>query len=173
VSSGTDVRDSSPPSRGAREAGWPRTRPGGSPDRPRDPERAVVLYDRDCGFCRWSLARLLDLDRRRRLRPVALQDPEAYELLQGMEDERRYASAHLVTADGTVYSGGAGAAPLLDLLPGGAPYSLVTRLLTGPLSLGYGLVARNRGLLGRRLSTRAKERALEQIDRHATRPPAG
>ncbi len=129
---------------------------------------AVVLYDRDCGFCRWSLARVLDFDRRRRLRPVALQDAEADELLGGMEEERRYASAHLVTAGGEVYSGGAAVAPLLGLLRGGTPLSLVARLLTGPLRLGYGVVARNRGLLGRRLSTRAKARALERIDRHAT-----
>ena len=134
---------------------------------------AVVLYDRDCGFCLWSLARVLDFDRRRRLRPVALQDAEADELLGGMEEERRYASAHLVTGEGEVYSGGAAVAPLLRLLPGGTPLSLVARLLTEPLSIGYGLVARNRGLFGRRLSTRAKARAFEQIDRHGTQPRAG
>ncbi len=125
-----------------------------------------MLYDRDCGFCRWSLAHLLEFDRRVRLRPVALQDPEAGELLQGMEAERRYASAHLVTADGKVYSGGAAVAPLLDVLLAGAPLSNAARLLTGPLSLGYGLVARNRKLLGRPLSAQAKVRALERIDRH-------
>ena len=76
-------------------------------NRPPGAERAAVLYDRDCGFCRWSLARLLKLDRRLRLRPVALQDPEADDLLRGMEAERRFASAHLVTTDGEVYSGGA------------------------------------------------------------------
>ena len=40
-----------------------------------------VLYDADCGFCRWCLAQLLRLDRHGRLRPVALQDPEADLLL--------------------------------------------------------------------------------------------
>ncbi len=142
-------------------------------DRPPGAERAVVLYDRDCGFCRWSLARLLDLDRRLRLRPVALQDPEAEELLRGMEDERRLASAHLVTADGEVYSGAAAIAPLLGLLQAGAPLSPPPRLLTGLLGLAYGLVARNRGLLGRPLSAQAKARGLEQIDRHGGTDRAG
>ena len=39
--------------------------------------RAVLLYDRECGFCRSSLELVLAWDRRGRLRPVALQDPEA------------------------------------------------------------------------------------------------
>jgi predicted DCC family thiol-disulfide oxidoreductase YuxK len=90
-----------------------------------------------------------------------------------MEAERRYASAHLVTADGKVYSGGVAVAPLLDLLPGGAPLSHAARLVSGPLSLGYGLVARNRGLLGRPLSAQATARALEQIERHGARHRAG
>jgi predicted DCC family thiol-disulfide oxidoreductase YuxK len=58
---------------------------------------AAILYDADCGFCRWSLGKLLAWDRPRRLRPVALQDPEADALLGGMEEERRMASWHLVT----------------------------------------------------------------------------
>jgi predicted DCC family thiol-disulfide oxidoreductase YuxK len=36
-----------------------------------------ILYDADCGFCRWSLAQLLRLDRRHRLRPLSLQESEA------------------------------------------------------------------------------------------------
>jgi predicted DCC family thiol-disulfide oxidoreductase YuxK len=31
-------------------------------------ERAIVIYDADCGFCRWSLAILLTLDRPRAVR---------------------------------------------------------------------------------------------------------
>ena len=36
--------------------------------------RATVLYDGDCGFCKWSLAKLLAWDRRGALRPLPLQD---------------------------------------------------------------------------------------------------
>ena len=127
----------------------------------------VVLYDRDCGFCRWSLAKVLSLDRRRSLRPVALQDPEADVLLKGMNEERRYASAHVVTEDGSVFSGGEAVAPLVRLLPAGAPFSAVARLLSRPLNAGYRVVVRYRGALGRRLSPEAKDRATGQIDRHA------
>jgi len=43
--------------------------------------RAVLLYDRDCGFCRWSAAKLMAWDRGRRLLPVPIQDPQADRLL--------------------------------------------------------------------------------------------
>ena len=35
---------------------------------------AALLYDADCGFCRWAAAKVLAWDRRGTLRPVALQD---------------------------------------------------------------------------------------------------
>ena len=79
---------------------------------------AVLFYDADCGFCRWAIDKLLAWDRAGRLRPAALQGPEADRLLPGLSEETRMASWHLVV-DGDVYSGGAAAAPLLRLLPGG------------------------------------------------------
>src|SRR5215218_7728937 len=39
--------------------------------------RAVILFDNDCGFCRWSLSKLLAWDRHGRLRPIALQSEQA------------------------------------------------------------------------------------------------
>ncbi len=83
--------------------------------------RSAILYDADCGFCRWALGWVLRWDRGRRLRPVALQDAEADVLLSEVEPELRMASWHLVDDDGTVRSGGDAAAPLLELLPGGGP----------------------------------------------------
>jgi predicted DCC family thiol-disulfide oxidoreductase YuxK len=73
--------------------------------------RPVILYDHDCGFCKWTLARVLGWDRERRLRPVALQSPEAESLLPGMSPERRMESWHLV-AGGRVWSAGAAFEPL-------------------------------------------------------------
>ncbi len=149
------------------QAGAERSTTGVSASEPRDGgERAVVLYDRDCGFCRWTLARLLDLDRDLRLRPVALQDPQADQLLGGMPTGPKYASAHLVTPDGRIFSGGLAVAPILALLPHGTPASRVARLLPGPLRIGYDLVARHRGLLGRPLADSAKQRATATIDGH-------
>ena len=139
-----------------------------SASEPRDGgERAVVLYDRDCGFCRWTLAQLLDLDHGLRLRPVALQDPEADRLLRGMPAGPKYASAHLVTADGQIHSGGLAVAPILELLPHGTSFARVARLVPGPLRVGYAWVARHRTLLSRPVPARLKRRATARIDRHA------
>jgi predicted DCC family thiol-disulfide oxidoreductase YuxK len=106
---------------------------------------AAILYDRSCGFCRRSVERILRWDRGRRLRPVALQDPEADELLGRMDEAQKMASWHLVAADGAVYSAGAAFPPLLRLLPGGRPLAALAEVLPGPTERGYRWVARRRG----------------------------
>ncbi len=111
-------------------------------------DRTVLLYDRDCGFCRWSAARLIGWDGGRRLRAVALQDPQADRLLGRMEAERRMASWHLVTPGGPVSSGGRAVAPLLRLLPGGAPVAALADAFPRTTARLYEWVARNRGRLG-------------------------
>lgn len=126
-------------------------------------EPFLVLYDRDCGFCRWSLAKLLAWDRRRRLRPVAVQEPEAARLLAVMSEEERMASWHLVGPEGEVRSAGAALGPLLRLLPGGRPLGALAQRLPRTSELGYGWVARRRGLLGRLLTKGAKRRAERRI----------
>jgi len=138
------------------------------PSKPQPPgdARATVLYDRDCGFCRWTLARLLALDRAQRLRPVALQSPEGRRLLPGMSDEQRLASAHLVTPDGRVHSGGDAVAPLLRRLPAGRPLSALAGLAPGLWRVGYGWVAGRRGVFGPRIPRAAVERATARIDAH-------
>jgi hypothetical protein len=54
------------------------------------------------------MGKLLALDRRRRIEPVALQDPRADELLPGMDEETKMRSWHLVRDDGRVTSAGGG-----------------------------------------------------------------
>lgn len=117
--------------------------------------QATLLYDADCGFCRWSLERVLAWDRRGRLRPLALDSAEARELTPGMSDEQRAASWHLVEADGTVASGGAAFAPLGRLLPGGALLGAVPR---GVADRGYRFVASRRGRLGNLVAGRRSRR---------------
>jgi predicted DCC family thiol-disulfide oxidoreductase YuxK len=119
-------------------------------------ERAVILYDTDCGFCRWSTERILAWDRNGRLRPVALQDPEADELLRGMPEERKMATWHLVTADGEVYSGGDAVPELLRLLPGGTPLASLAAAAPGLTDRAYELVSRHRDRLARWLGKRAE-----------------
>lgn len=117
--------------------------------------RHVVLYDNDCGFCRWSLDRLLRWDRARRLRAVPIQGEEGDRLLADLSEEARLASWHLVTPDGRRYSGGAAAGPLARLLPAGAPVALLADTFPRTTDRLYRWVARNRDSLGRRLGEEA------------------
>jgi predicted DCC family thiol-disulfide oxidoreductase YuxK len=109
---------------------------------------AWILFDRDCGFCRWSLQRLLAWDRRGALKPLALQDAQAASLLASVAEQARMQSWHLVTADGRVYSAGAAAAPLLRLLPGGRPLARLAEAFPRPTAAGYRFIARHRATLG-------------------------
>ncbi|MGH3029526.1 MAG: thiol-disulfide oxidoreductase DCC family protein [Gaiellaceae bacterium] len=95
------------------------------------------LFRPICGFCRWSLGKILAWDRYGRLRPVALQDSEADALLPGMDPERKMASWHLVTPNGRVHSAGAAFPPLLRLLPGGRPLAAVAATFPGLTERGY------------------------------------
>jgi predicted DCC family thiol-disulfide oxidoreductase YuxK len=112
-------------------------------------KRNALLYDSDCGFCRWSVDKVLAWDRNNRLRPVALQEPEADRLLPGIDAETKMASWHLVTAEGRVYSGGAVAPPLLRLLPGGRPLAAIAAAFPGATERAYRWVSRNRDRFGR------------------------
>jgi predicted DCC family thiol-disulfide oxidoreductase YuxK len=124
---------------------------------------ATLLYDSDCGFCRWSLGKVLAWDRRGRLRPVSLQSKEAERLLAGMPEEERMASWHLVGDDGQLRSAGAGIAPLLRLLPGGAPLAAVAARTPRLMERGYRLIAGHRSLWGKLVTDGAKRRADRRI----------
>ena len=128
--------------------------------------RADVLFDADCGFCRWSLAKLLAWDRRGNLRPVAIQSAEGRRLLAGMSEQERLASWHLVTG-GRRYSAGAAFAPLLRLLPAGRPLGRLSAALPGPSERGYAFVARHRGAIGRLIPGGARRRADARIARRS------
>jgi predicted DCC family thiol-disulfide oxidoreductase YuxK len=116
--------------------------------------RWVVLYDRDCGFCRWATGKLLAWDRRGRLRAVALQDTEAQRLLPGMDRERRMASWHVLGPDGRVWSAGRAVAPLLRLLPAGTPLAAVAAAFPSTTDRLYDWTARHRERLGSLLGAR-------------------
>jgi predicted DCC family thiol-disulfide oxidoreductase YuxK len=133
----------------------------------RDAIRWVVLYDADCGFCRWALAKLLALDRHSLLRPLALGTPEADALLGDLDPAARAASWHLVSPGGRRWSAGAATPPLLRLLPGGrAPAAMLERApkLT---DRAYRWVADHRSSLSRLIPQSAKARADARIDQTA------
>jgi predicted DCC family thiol-disulfide oxidoreductase YuxK len=127
--------------------------------------RWIVLYDADCGFCKWLLARLLDWDVQRRLTPLALDTEEADELLADLSPAQRTASWHLVAPDGTRTSAGAALAVLAKLLPGGALPAAGLGLVPGLSERGYGWVADHRSQLSRLVPSRFKQRADERIAR--------
>jgi predicted DCC family thiol-disulfide oxidoreductase YuxK len=110
---------------------------------------AVLLYDSDCGFCRWSVDKVLAWDRGGRLESMELQDAEADSLLGAMDEDVKMSSWHLVTPDGRVYSAGAAAPPLLRLLPGGKPLAALLAAFPGATDRAYRTVARNRDRFGR------------------------
>ncbi|MGH9198561.1 MAG: thiol-disulfide oxidoreductase DCC family protein, partial [Acidimicrobiia bacterium] len=122
--------------------------------------RAQVLYDDDCGFCRWLLAKIVRWDVESVLEPVSLRSSRAAELLSEIDERVRLSSWHLVQPDGSVLSGGSAIAPLLDYLTRrrlrffliGAKIARSAPRTTEKL---YGFVARNRHRFGRWLGEEA------------------
>ena len=108
-----------------------------------------ILYDADCGFCRWSVAKLLELDSTKVLNPLTIQSSEGQTLLAQIPEAERLASAHCVDAAGSVTSGGDAFAVVADQIPGlrlaAGPARAVPSLVRG----GYRFVADNRGLFSR------------------------
>lgn len=126
-------------------------------------EHWLVLYDGDCGLCKWLLAGLLRLDRGEQLRLVALQRPEAEVLLADLDPVERMASMHLVSPEGTRLSGGEALPPLFRLLRGGRLPAVVAARFPRLMGAGYRWVATHRIGISRFVPRRAKERAAERV----------
>lgn len=132
-----------------------------------------MVYDRDCGFCRWSLAQVLARDSDRRLRPLGLGTPEADRLLEALSPQERTASFHLVGPDGRRLSAGAAAAPLLRLLRGGRLAATVLEAAPGATERAYRFVADHRSWFGKLVPAAAKQRADRVIERRQAAASAG
>jgi len=128
-----------------------------------------LLYDRDCGFCRWCLGKVLAWDRRREVRPVEIQSQEGGRLLAGMPEEQRLGSWHLIDGDGdgAVRSAGAAFPGLFRLLPGGAPLAALTARAPRATDRAYRWVAGNRSRWGKLVTDGAKRRADRRIAERA------
>ena len=126
-------------------------------------DRWIVLYDADCGFCKWLLAGVLRWDRAMRLRPIALQRPEADELLADLAPAERMASWHLISATGERRSGGAAVAPLLRLLPRGRVPAAAFARFPGLSERGYRWIAEHRSQVSRWVPMSFKQHASERI----------
>jgi predicted DCC family thiol-disulfide oxidoreductase YuxK len=140
--------------------------------------RWAVLYDGDCGFCKWLLSAVLRWDRAARLQPIALQRSDADDLLQELTPAERMASWHLISPTSERRSGGAAVPPLLRVLPAGrlpaAAFARFPRLT----NRGYRWVAEHRSQLSKWIPSSAKQRASQRVhqreqDRERTPPLAG
>lgn len=126
----------------------------------------IVLYDGDCGFCSVMLAMLLTWDRANRVGPVSIQSARGEELLIDVPRQDRLKSWHLIDAEGTLYSGGAGIPVVFNALPRGALIARVARRLPKATSSAYEWVASHRVLLGRPLKARPRAWAARVIADH-------
>jgi predicted DCC family thiol-disulfide oxidoreductase YuxK len=120
--------------------------------------RAVLLYDGDCGFCRWGVGQVLRRDDGRKLRPVPIQSAEGGDLLAKLPPEQRLASWHLLLADGALRSAGDVVPPLLQLFGHPVAAGLAARA-GGAVGRCYRTVANRRGRLGQLISRNALRRA--------------
>jgi predicted DCC family thiol-disulfide oxidoreductase YuxK len=128
-------------------------------------ERWTLLYDADCGFCKWIVSGVLAWDRHNRLVPSALQSSEAQALLSDLSLEERLASVHLISPDGERLSGGSVLAPLLRLLPAGIIPALGIARLPHLTSRAYDWVANHRSQLSRAVPVTMKRRASARVNR--------
>lgn len=111
--------------------------------------RSVVLYDEDCGFCKWSLNKILAWDRHGRVRPSPIQGQEGRRLLRDLPAEQHLDSWHLALPSGEVYSAGAAAPLLVELLPGGRPLAALFRAFPRTTERAYRYVANHRDRFAR------------------------
>ena len=125
--------------------------------------RWVVLYDADCGFCKWLLSALLRWDRAARLHPIALQRLEADDLLGELTPPERMASWHLISPTGERRSGGAALPPLLRALPAGRLAAAGCARFPKLTDRGYRWVAEHRSQLSKWLPSSAKQRASQRV----------
>ena len=147
------------------------------------PEALAVLYDRDCGFCGWTVTHLRRLDRRRRLEFVPLQEAgdriDRPALADAARLHRLEESIHVVASDGSVFCGGQAVLAIFDVLPGGRIVRRWSRLpgAEALVEAGYRLVARNRGRLGalvgrnRTLACGVPLAGAAAVDRHSAATP--
>ena len=131
-----------------------------------------MLYDADCGFCKWTLSLLLRWDRAARLAPVALQRPGAADLLVELTPAERMACWHLISPSGERRSGGDALPPLLRALPGGRFPAAVFARFPRLTARGYRLVAEHRSALSRWVPQGAKQRAGQRVQEREQLPGA-
>jgi predicted DCC family thiol-disulfide oxidoreductase YuxK len=125
----------------------------------------TLLYDRDCGFCRTILGAILMRDHEAEIRPVALQDALAADLLPDMSEEDRFASFHVVDDEGLIRSGGEALPPLFAGLASTRPLGHALGAVQPATNALYRVIAANRSRIGPLVPESWKRRADATIRR--------
>jgi predicted DCC family thiol-disulfide oxidoreductase YuxK len=123
----------------------------------------IVLYDADCGFCRWAMASAVRRDQRHVLVTVPIQSPLGCELLADLAPSERLRSAHVIADDGRRRSGGRAAAEVLSALPPTRALGRLAHSVPTATAVLYGVVAARRTSFGRFVGVDARRRADELL----------
>ncbi len=115
----------------------------------------VLVYQGTCRFCCLVTSLILEWDRGRRIRPVALETAEAAQLLASVPPEERGRSWHLFDEQGGLFSAGDAFPELFALLPGGRGLAALSGVRPGLTAQAYTALASSRGTIGRVLPDRA------------------
>ncbi|HEX5713351.1 MAG TPA: DCC1-like thiol-disulfide oxidoreductase family protein [Solirubrobacterales bacterium] len=128
----------------------------------------TLLYDGDCGVCKWGVAAILAWDRRRALMPRAIQGEQGEALLADLDPGERLSSWHLVSPAGRRFSAGPALAPLLRQLPGGSVPAAAISAFPRLTNRAYAWIAGHRSQLSKAVPAAAKRRAGERVVRAET-----
>lgn len=111
----------------------------------------LIFYDRDCGFCRYLVARVLRWDRAHdsKLMPMAIQAAGADGPLARMDETERLASWHLELPSGEVISAGAALPIVLELVNRHRNAARLFRRYPAFTERGYRWVVEHRSTLGK------------------------
>ncbi|MEP7060408.1 MAG: DUF393 domain-containing protein [Actinomycetota bacterium] len=115
----------------------------------------TVLFDEDCGLCRWSADKLRLRDTDGALTFVGIGSATGELLLSGMDMEMRLASWHAAASNGAVWSAGAAVPVLARRVRGGAPIAWLAETFPDTTERLYRWIAAHRVDIGRLLGEHA------------------
>lgn len=111
-------------------------------------EPIEVFYDDDCGFCKWSLGKILALDTKGLLIARSIQESEAE--LHSVKKEDLYNSWH-ARVGGKIYSGGDAGEPVFSRVAFGQLPAFISRRCPKTTRRAYSFIARKRNTWSRLL----------------------
>ena len=123
------------------------------------PSKVIVLYDADCGFCRWAMAWAVRHDHQHALVAAPIQSPLGAALLADVPASERLREAHVIHDGHSRRSGGAAAADVLSTLPATRALGRLGHRLPHTTALLYRVLAARRASFGRLVGREARRRA--------------